>query len=109
MIIVSEKEFRQVFEKKLAGTKAGAVTGPGRSGAIAAVYASYFLEIPFIPYGQKCPDTLTPLLIVDTTRKTGKTLRRAEKKYPGSTSIYAFDEPPRVHFWYEKLNGCKNV
>ncbi|UPT95449.1 hypothetical protein J4G48_0040560 [Bradyrhizobium barranii subsp. apii] len=80
----------------------GAVTGPGRSGAVAAVYASHMLGIPFIPYGARCPDHFQ-LLIVDTARESGRTLRKAAKRYDYANPIVvvAFEEPPRVAFWYE--------
>jgi hypothetical protein len=80
--------------------KVESVTGPGRSGAIASVYASHFLRIPYIPYG--IPTDLRPLLIVDTAILTGRTLRKAMKKYgPGVVPIALYKEPPRVVFWYE--------
>jgi hypothetical protein len=80
----------------------GAVTGPGRSGAVAAVYASHMLGIPFIPYGARGPDHFQ-LLIVDTARESGRTLRKAAKRYDYANPIVvvAFEEPPRVAFWYE--------
>lgn len=103
MRVVSEKEFRWRMESLLAGVTAGAVTGPGRSGAVAAVYASHLLGVPFIPYGQKHPQHLGRLLIIDTARESGATLRKAERRYIGTTPLVlvAFEEPPRVAFWYE--------
>lgn len=103
--LVDEAEFASRIREVLAdvGDSVGSVTGPGRSGAVAAVYASHILHIPFIPYGQKAPIELGRLLIVDTARQTGKTLRKAEKRYESATPlvIVAFEEPPRVMFWYE--------
>ena len=78
----------------------GCVTGPGRSGAIASVYASHILGVPFIPYGQRAPDDRL-LLIIDTTEHTGKTMRKALKKYPGAIGIAVFASPPILKFWYE--------
>lgn len=114
MRIVSEEEFRKelalVLMIELAGgDHVGAVTGPGRSGAVAAVYASHMLGVPFIPYGQKAPTHLGRLLIIDTASESGKTLRKAVKKYEamGHTPItlFVFDEADpavgRVAFWYE--------
>ena len=49
--VVAEAEFAGVLRLKLLGVQAGAVVGPGRSGAVASVYASHILGIPFIPYG----------------------------------------------------------
>lgn len=102
MRVVAEQEFALVLRQKLSGIKAKAVVGTGRSGAIASVYSSHILGVPFIPYGQPCPDSLRPLLIVDTARKSGATLRKAERKYAGDcVVVYCFDEPPRLRFWYE--------
>ncbi|KRQ11908.1 hypothetical protein AOQ73_05735 [Bradyrhizobium pachyrhizi] len=104
--VVSEPEFRTkmrvILSDPLTAT-VGCVTGPGRSGAVAAVYASHILGVPFIPYGQKAPIHLGRLLIVDTARESGATLRKAERKYQGCTPLVlvAFEEPPRVVFWYE--------
>lgn len=105
MRIISNEEFTEVLINKLKTCHANSVTGPGRSGAIAAVYASHILGIPFIPYGQQCPSALRPLLIVDTACKSGRTLRKSERKYSDGECIviYTFDEPPRVRFWYECL------
>ena len=47
MRIVSEAEFRGAIRLRLLGVKALAVVGPGRSGAVASVYASHILGIPF--------------------------------------------------------------
>ncbi len=78
----------------------GSVTGPGRSGAIAAVYASHILGIP---YGQTPPQELGNLLIIDTAIESGETLKKAARKYcKYSHHILAlYQEPPRVAFWYE--------
>lgn len=107
MRVVSEEEFAQRIREKLSGgfpwRAVGAVTGPGRSGAIAAVYASHILRVPFIPYGAIAPVHLGCLLIVDTARESGRTLRKAERKYRDATPIVVvcYEEPPRVAFWYE--------
>ena len=100
---VAEVEFAARLRDRLRGVEAKAVTGPGRSGAVAAVYASHLMGVPFIPYGLPCPDHLRPLLIVDTARKSGATLRKAERKYGNAVVVvHAFDEPPRLRFWYER-------
>jgi hypothetical protein len=103
--IVDEPEFKARLALALKNARiesVGAVTGPGRSGAIAAVYASHMLGIPFIPYGMRCPEQFQ-LLIVDTARESGRTLRKAAKRYDYSNPVVvvAFEEPPRVAFWYE--------
>lgn len=104
---LSEEEFRRSFLPKLEGTKADFVTGPGRSGAVASVYASHYLGIPYKPH--KCGN-YTPgetVLIVDTVRYTGGTLRKAFKWYAkrglNPVVIYGLDED-RGHYyklWYE--------
>ena len=102
--VVAEAEFAGVLRLKLLGVQARAVVGPGRSGAVASVYASHILGIPFLPYGVPCPPHLRPLLIVDTARKSGATLRKAEREYGDGecVTVWCFDEPPRVRFWYER-------
>ena len=97
--VLLESRLREVCPSGVARS----VTGPGRSGAVASAVASYILRIPFIPYGAKCPPSLRPILIVDTARQSGRTIRKALKKYApgGAICAIAFNEPPRVHFWYE--------
>lgn len=104
--VVDECQFRLAMKEVLRRLdfRPGAVTGPGRSGAIASVYASHFLGVPWIPYGQPCPDSLKPLLIIDTASKTGRTLRKAWAKYGKGEDVKilaVIHEPPRVRFWYE--------
>lgn len=104
MRIVSEPEFRERLISVLASARTddiGAVMGPGRSGAVAAVYASHALGVPFIPYGFPHPAHLGRLLIIDTARESGRTLRKAERRYEGALVLACFEEPPRVAFWYE--------
>jgi len=102
MYIVSQSEFSERLEQVLDDLPPiDYVTGPGRSGAIASVYASYMLRVPFVPYGSFIPDQRA--LIVDTAINTGKTLRKASRHYGDAPFVYAFREPPRVHFWYECL------
>lgn len=103
--IVSEPEFRQRLSEILLGRvgECGCVTGPGRSGAVAAVYASHMLGIPFIPYGAAAPARLGRLLLIDTAKESGATLRRASRRYAAANPLvlFAYCEPPRVRFWYE--------
>lgn len=83
----------------------GSVTGPGRSGAIAAVYASHVLGVPFVPYKANVPSHLGTLLIIDTATESGATLRKASRWYNCSKHIVlaCYFEPPRVAFWYEAV------
>ena len=47
---VSEAEFDRAIRAMLADLEGiGSVTGPGRSGALAAVYACHILGVAFIP------------------------------------------------------------
>lgn len=106
MRVVSESEFRVHLTNVLHAADiigVGSVTGPGRSGAVAAVYASHLLRVPFIPYGSAAPVHLGRLLIVDTARESGRTLRKAERRYryADPVVVVAYEEPPRVAFWYE--------
>jgi hypothetical protein len=109
MKIIPEHEFSKkmldILTSEQGNFNAGCVTGVGRSGAIAAVYASHMLSIPFIHYGAKIPPHLGRLLIIDTARLSGRTLRKAAKKYAANkpAMLWIYDEPPRVMFWYEIL------
>lgn len=71
-----------------------AVTGPGRSGALAAVYASHYLKIPYVvPKNTAMLErSLGKLLIIDTALYTGKTLRRLSNWYSnrGIANEYRF-------------------
>jgi hypothetical protein len=99
---VHEPEFRERIRTMLDGVQAGAVTGPGRSGAVASVYASHILGVPFIPYRQKVPDKLRPVLVIDTAKWTGATIRKAKRLYGDDAQMLTvYDEPPMVRFWYE--------
>ena len=104
MRIITEVEFALRMAGVLMGLPpVGFVTGPGRSGAVAAVYASHLLGAPFIPYGSFAPAHLGRALLVDTARESGETMRKAARKYSASNPVVvvAFEEPPRVAFWYE--------
>lgn len=90
---------------RLAGVEVDCITGPGRSGAIASAYASYILHRPFIPYGSPIPSKFKRLLIIDTARYSGNTLRSAMAKYAYVEKVVGlavYEEPPRVRFWYEE-------
>lgn len=105
---VQEPEFRDRIKSVLAGMQVGCVTGPGRSGAMASVYASHILGVPFIPYRQKVPDKLRPVLVVDTAQWTGATIRKARRLYGDDAKmVVVYHEPPMVKFWYERhaING----
>lgn len=113
--IVQEVEFREVFTKALDEAlrlrelnnlpDLKFVTGPGRSGAIAAVYASHHLGLPFVPFKARPEGRM---LVVDTAVYTGKTLRKASKWYNDAPYVYAFNQErnpaSRVKFWYEELS-----
>lgn len=107
-VIISEDEFRSKLISELSKQEYDrfkSVTGPGRSGSIASVYASHYLRIPFIPFGCGCVEKLSPLLIIDTASLSGKTLKRCSNKYQyiEHKTIALYSEPPRLRFWYEDL------
>ena len=101
--IVSEQEFSCRLRELLEATAPFVewVTGPGRSGAVAAVYASHMLHIPFVPYGSTAQ--LGRVLVIDTARESGRTMRKALSRYRDydPMELVVFEEPPRVAFWYE--------
>lgn len=104
--IISEREFAAVVAMQAPRLgPVAAVTGPGRSGAIAAVYVSHTLGIPFIPFKATWRAGHEHILIADTATESGATLRKAAAWYRrrGQYVItHAFyHEPPRVRFWYE--------
>lgn len=105
MKIIQESEFRTAMYNALDNFKKSNVkyvTGPGRSGAIAAVYASHYLTIPFIPSTFKTSFfNKNEVLVVDTAMLTGATVRKCMKKFNTSFSVVPFIEPPLVKFWYE--------
>jgi len=105
MRIITEEEFSECIRNilSLGFDDIGSVTGPGRSGAVASVYASHILGVPFIPYKSNVPWHLGCLLIIDTAMESGATMRKAERFYGDvkSRSVVCFHEPPRVGFWYE--------
>lgn len=107
---ITELQFRDKFYTVLDNIKQKSfsfVAGPGRSGAIASVYASHYLSIPFKPHKTGNYTGDTSVLIVDTVEYTGNTLRKAASWY-GKRGLYvtitfAFKES-RGHyykFWYE--------
>jgi hypothetical protein len=107
--IISEQEFaarlRNVLEDHWHPVLRS-VTGPGRSGAIASVYASRLLGIPWIPTGEPVPAHLLPVLVIDTARKTGASLRKAARRTGAPEAqifvVVIYEEPPRLRFWYER-------
>lgn len=102
MRVVSEAEFskelRSILDVMTSYKNYDFVTGPGRSGAIASAYASHYTGIPFLPYGTAVSGRV---LIVDTAVKSGRTIRKAMRKHGTEDACWAFNEPPRVRFWYE--------
>lgn len=104
--LIEEQEFSAALIDKLFPLvgKYDYVTGPGRSGAVASVYASHYLGIPFVPY--KHIINGSPL-IIDTAAESGRTIRKASKVYGGADWLVIFQEPPRVRFWYEELSRSR--
>ena len=111
-MIVSEQEFSVLIKQLLSNPyykKFKSVTGPGRSGAIASVYASYILHIPFVPYNDNVPAGIQPVLIIDTVENSGRTLRKASSRYTkldiNNETAFVIKEPPRRHFYYENIES----
>lgn len=103
--LISEQEFYLELVQRLVKEPkepCAFVTGPGRSGALMSVYVSHLTGIPFLPYGEM-PYSTGRVLIVDTARKTGATMRKAMRKYAdmNPVELVLYEEPPRVTFWYE--------
>lgn len=104
---VTEVLFRERLYEKLKSLtfKAKYVTGPGRSGAIASVYTSHYLHIPYVPPKVSIPKG--SLLIVDTAVYTGKTIRRLKSWYERrgvevfSIAIFEEKRGKFFKFWYE--------
>jgi adenine/guanine phosphoribosyltransferase-like PRPP-binding protein len=107
---MSEGVWREAFYTALDDVKGipfDFVTGPGRSGHLAAVYASHYLGLPFIPHKTGNYFGHKRVLVVDTVEYTGKTLRKAEKWYAkrgmDATSCFAIKETKGHYYkmWYE--------
>lgn len=107
---MTEQEWRVKFYAALDDINAmkfDFVTGPGRSGAVAAVYASHYLGLPFKPHKAGNYDDDNAVLVVDTVEYTGKTMRKAVSWYHRkglyAESRFAIKETRRHYFkmWYE--------
>ena len=105
--VISEAEFAErAFEwARCMAPSVAAVTGPGRSGAVASVYLSHMLGVPFLPFKAMGDIGESPILIVDTAIQSGRTLRKVvswyERRNKNVISHAFYNEPPRVRFWYE--------
>lgn len=110
MRIVTEPEFLARLSQVLTELPLiSGVTGPGRSGAIAAVYASHALGVPFVPFGAAAPSRPGRMLIIDTARSSGRTLRKAARRYDNAVVRACYEETPRVAFWYERMAQERGV
>jgi adenine/guanine phosphoribosyltransferase-like PRPP-binding protein len=107
---MTEQEWREHFFRALDDIEASQfdfVTGAGRSGAVAAVYASHYLGLPFKPHKSGNYTDDSAVLIVDTVEYTGKTLRKAKSWYERkgliAVTAYAIKEEHGHYFkmWYE--------
>jgi adenine/guanine phosphoribosyltransferase-like PRPP-binding protein len=110
-IVVSETEFSALVASALADEPTpDFIVGPGRSGAVAAVYASYRMHRPFVPYGHPGGPKGSTVLIVDTVSMTGGTIRKARAKYERMgfvvrTLTIVPENQKRHHFWFEYADG----
>jgi len=108
-VMVQEREFAGLVRTALQDLPApDFIVGPGRSGAIAAVYASYHLHRPFVPYGHRGAEPGARVLVIDTVSMSGRTMRKAKGRY--ERLGYVVDAvtvvPPnqkRHHFWFENV------
>lgn len=107
---MSEENWRTEFYAsldKLDPSKYDFVTGAGRSGAVAAVYASHYLGLNFKPHKSGNYHDDKSVLIVDTVEYTGKTLRKAKSWYERrgliASTAFAIKESRGHYFkmWYE--------
>ena len=104
---ISEPEFKARMVQVLMPFGKGvirSVVGPGRSGQIAAVYASHILGAAWLPPTMKAreiPARMRPVLAIDTAARTGATLRRLVRVTGAEYSRFLFTEPPLLRFWYE--------
>ena len=108
--LVSEPEFKEAITQALEAHRNQGyqfVTGPGRSGAIAAVYASYILKIPFVPHKSNLPVGSNKILVVDTAEYSGRTIRKAVSHYQRlgniceSLTVFKEFKYDFSYFWYE--------
>lgn len=106
-IVVTETEFSVMLDQALEGLEAPVfITGPGRSGAIAAVYASYRLHRPFVPFGHPGGPAGSTVLVIDTVSMSGRTIRKAVAKYERMGFVVRSltvvpQNQKRHHFWFE--------
>lgn len=108
-VMVEEREFASLLAAALKDVAPpDFIVGPGRSGAVAAVYASYHLHRPFVPYGHKGAEPGARVLVIDTVSMSGKTIRKAKSRYERLGYVVdAVTVVPqnhrRHHFWFEEV------
>lgn len=102
-MIVTEAEFKALIQEIYTDIPSDVewVTGPGRSGAIAAVYVSYAFGLPFIPYCSLGPAHKRGL-IIDMQPLSSLVRRKAEKRYYGAHIMSLYDTAADRVFWYER-------
>lgn len=117
---ITEEEFRARLRmmchmEGLKRKKFDFVTGPGRSGAVAAVYTSHHLGIPYIPHKSGNYGNYKRCLIIDTAVYTGKTLKKSSnwhrKQGLSVLSLALFKEEKKHYykFWYENTAKSGNM
>lgn len=116
MKLITEPEFYPCLKEKLDSLQVGllaqkinkikSVMGPGRSGAVASVYASHYLGAIWLPAAMKLiPPVLRPVLVIDTATQNGASLRKLANRVKAEYQLAVFQEPPRVRFWYEEKDA----
>lgn len=112
MRTITESEFQDRLREALSDHEvhfARWVTGPGRSGAIAAVYASYFLNIPYVQFGYAARPEGAPL-VIDIT-ECRKNFRDADRLYGhlSPIKIALFEIKPYQSFWFKDLRRMEGL
>ena len=116
MTIVTEADMLEIMRALFASdplyAKAEQVTGPGRSGAMAALHASYMLNIDHLPAG-RLPLKAGPVLIIDIVASTTSGLHRLAKRYRDHDCIelLLIECAPgeRPHLWFQHTPIKPNV
>lgn len=103
--MITEPEFVTQLRETLADpvyATVASVTGPGRSGAMASIYASQLLDIEYVPCGRE-PRTGGPILLIDVADTTMYGLNKLAKRYKDYDQVLClvFEVEKSVPMWFE--------